>query len=170
MTAWERKELQKLAMNDEIDTLPSKTIVGRKRVKIIATILIVGALLVVSASMIGLIGFHYPDVVQDEPLRNPQKVVRVEGTNIHLESGAIVALDGLDTLEISNKLKQSAFEIDIEGTNKEPVAIWARQDGWVCGTPWAQPIRIPLIRDTTYKNRRELIAVGSYQNAKNLDP
>ncbi len=130
--------------------------------KIVATILIVVALLVVTASVIGLIGFHYPDVVQDEPLRNPQKVVRVEGTNIYLESGAIVALDGINTLEISNKLRQSAFEIDVEGTNKEPVAIWARQDGWVCGTPWAQPIRIPLIRDTTYKNRRELIAVGSY--------
>jgi len=31
-----------------------------------------------------------------------------------------------------------------------------------CGTPWAQPISITLIRDTTYKNRRELIAIGSY--------
>ena len=50
-------------------------------------------LIVVLGSMIGLVGFHYPYVTQDEPLRDPQKVLRVEGTNIFLESGAAIALD-----------------------------------------------------------------------------
>jgi hypothetical protein len=130
--------------------------------KITATILIVAVLLILCASMIGMVGFHYPHVIQDEPLQHPQNVLRVEGTNIVLESGAMIALDQVDASGISNKLKQSAFQVDIEGAKGGPVGIWARQDGWICGTPWAQPIRIPLIRDTTYKNRRELIAVGSY--------
>jgi hypothetical protein len=130
--------------------------------KITTAILVVAVLLIFCASMIGMVGFHYPHVIQDEPLQNPQKVLRVEGPNIFLESGAIIALDHVDASSISNKLDQSAFRVDIEGAKGGPLAIWARQDGWICGTPWAQPIRIPLIRDTIYKNRRELIAVGSY--------
>ena len=39
-------------------------------------------------------------------------------------------------------------------------AISARQDGWVCGTPWAQPIVIPIFPVVVYRNRRELVALG----------
>jgi len=123
---------------------------------IVVTVLVV----VVFGSMIGLVGFHYPSVIQDEPLRNPQKVLRVEGTNIFMEGGAVIALDQVYASGLCNKLKQSGVQIEVEGARGEPVAIFARQDGWVCGTPWAQPIRIPLIPDRIYKNRRELVAVG----------
>jgi hypothetical protein len=130
--------------------------------KLAATLLIAFVLLIACASVTGIVGFHYPHVIQDEPLHHPQKVTRVDGKNIILESGIVIALDGTQASDISNKLWQSAFKIDIEGSKTGPVAIWARQDGWICGTPWAQAIRIPLIGDTTYKNRRELIAVGDY--------
>jgi hypothetical protein len=131
-------------------------------VKTVATILSVAALLLVCALMMGMAGVHYPRIIRDEPLQHPQTVVRIEGTNLVLESGAIIAFDGIEAASISNKLQQSEFAVDIDGAQGEALAIWARQDGWVCGTPWAQPIRIPLIRDTTYKNRRQMIAVGSY--------
>jgi hypothetical protein len=126
------------------------------------TCLAIFALLVVGGAWIGLVGFHYPQVIQNEPLRNPQVVVRLDGTNIVLKSGAVIRVEDMSTQEISNKLSQSAFEIDVERGKYGTVGIIARQNGWVCGTPWAQPIRIPLIRDIVYKNRRELIAVGSY--------
>jgi hypothetical protein len=130
--------------------------------KITAYILIIALLLILCAASCGLVGFHYPTVIQDEPLRDPQKIARVEGTNLFLQNGSVIAIDWIKATEISNELRQSSFEVDLEGAKGEPVAIIARQDGWICGTPWAQPIRIPLIRDTVYKNRRELIAMGEY--------
>jgi len=130
---------------------------------LIAVVVVV--LLLECAWMIGLLGFHYPLVIQDEPLLHPQKVIGVQGTNLILESGAVLAIDTLEASDISNKLRQSRFEIDVDRTHGAAVAIWARQDGWVCGAPWAQPIRIPLIGDKTYRNRRQIIAVGAY-----LDP
>jgi hypothetical protein len=99
--------------------------------------------------------------LKDEPLNNPQKVVYIEGTNVTLESGKSVGINFFRDSDLSNVLAQSGFEIDLEPDGKM-VAVYARQDGWVCGTPWAQPIRIPLIEDTVYKNRRELVAVGVY--------
>jgi hypothetical protein len=124
--------------------------------------LAVVALLVIAAVGTGLVGFHYPKVVVDEPLQNPQKVTRIDGTNIFLQDGRVIAIGSADSLEISNRLSQSSFQIDLERTKGETAVIWARQNGWICGTSWAQPIRIPVIRDTVYKNRRQLIATGSY--------
>src|SRR4051812_43856517 len=123
----------------------------------VATVLIVGCL------MFGVIGFHYPKVIQNEPLHNPQKVVRIIGSDVVMQNGAVLRIDNMDASEISNKLSQSTFEVELDGgPNGEPVAVWARQKGWVCGTPWAQPIVIPLIRDTVYKNRRCVVASGRY--------
>ncbi len=133
--------------------------------KIASYVLAIGIVLVgllAVGSRFGLVGFHYPYVILNEPLRSPQKVLRVEGGNIILENGQVIALDERYASDINSKLIQSGFEIDIHGSKGEPVAIFARQNGWVCGTPWAQMIRIPLIRDTTYKNRRQLVAVGTY--------
>lgn len=127
------------------------------------------ALFIMASVGTGLVGFHYPKVVLDEPLCNPKAVVRIDGTNIFLHDGTGIAIDSLGALEISNKLSQSAFEVDVEGAKGETAAIWARQNGWICGTPWAQPIRIPLIGDTVYKNRRQLIAVGSFLSSSQLD-
>jgi hypothetical protein len=126
------------------------------------TCLAIVVLLAAGGSALGLVGFHYPRVVQNEPLRNPQTVVRLDGIDLGLQSGAIIRVEAMESLEISNKLSQSAFEIDVESGKDETVAIYARLNGWVCGTPWAQPIRIPLIRDTVYRNRRQLIGFGSY--------
>ena len=126
--------------------------------KIVAFILVV----IVIAFILGLVGFTYPRVVRDEPLHHPLRVVKIEGTNIVLESGRLIALEGMTAADITNKLQQSDFHVDVEPGHGGSVAIWARQTGWICGTPWAQPIRIPLVPVTVHKNRRKLIAVGSY--------
>jgi len=42
--------------------------------KIGAIILIGAVLLILCSSMIGMVGFHYPHVLQDEPLRIRKKV------------------------------------------------------------------------------------------------
>lgn len=119
------------------------------------------SILILASWATGLVGFHYPKVIQDEPLHQPLRVVRVEGTNLFLQNGDIIALYGLDASQINNMLSQTAFEIDVKNQNGDLV-IFARQNGWVCGTPWAQPLRVPLFEDTVYKNRRQLIAMGTY--------
>jgi hypothetical protein len=132
--------------------------------KVVIVIVCICGLLALAAVRMRIIGLHYPNVVQNEPLQNPQKVLRIDGTNIFLQNGAILAIDSEDPLELSNKLVQSNFEIDIEGPKEELVAIFARQNGWICGTPWAQPICIPLIKDKVYKNRRARIAIARYES------
>ena len=133
--------------------------------KFIIITLVAAGLLVFGGLRRGLVTFHYPNIIQNEPLKNPQKVVRLDGPDIILENGRMVRLDFMYVSEISNELSQAAFIIDLEGEKEGAVRIWGRQPGWICGTAWSQPIRIPLIRDTVYVNRRELIAVGAYVKA-----
>ena len=52
---------------------------------------------------------------------------------------------------------------DIRETGNGDVQVFGRTDGWICGTPWAQPIRIPVFRDTVYRNRKVLLAVGQIE-------
>jgi hypothetical protein len=131
-------------------------------VKYFLTFLVIAVLLAVGGASIGVVGFRYPKVIQNEPLKHPQKVVRVEGTDLVLQNGRTVRVEGIDHSEITNKLAQAAFEVDLEGGDEGAVSIWARQSGWICGTPWAQPIRLPLIPDRVYRNRKQLIALGSF--------
>ena len=146
------------------------------------------ALLLIGGTRIGVIGWHYPYVIEDEPLRNPQKVIRVDDFCIYMANGAVIRVAG-GALDNSNMLSQSRFEADvIPWANdfisderkfykslglslrpRQPVEIWARQDGKICRTPWAQPIRIPLIRDTVYKNRRQLVSVGEQYDGQPAD-
>ncbi len=129
--------------------------------KLAFTIVLAVAVLIGLGSMFGLVGVRYPRVITDEPLKHPQKVVRIEGTKLSLADGAVVTLEGVEEGNLSNILWQSEFTVDIDESTGGDVGVWARQNGWVCGTPWAQPIRIPLIRDTVYKNRRQMIALCS---------
>ena len=117
-------------------------------------------LLLVIATALGMVGFRYPYVVQDQPLNNPVKVLCVESNRLHLADSRVVEVDPHSKQDITNQLAQSDFMIDVEDGADDEVVIYARQNGWICGTPWAQPIRIPIFRDTVYRNRRELITVG----------
>ena len=138
----------------------------KTRVTLIAVILVVA--LFVIACVIGLIGFHYPHVIEDEPLKFPIKVVQIEGHDLVLEDGRRMALDDWteDRGTISEVLAQSDFQIDVEPLVGETYAVWARQDGWICGTPWAQPIRIPIFKDTVYCNRRQPVGIARGTDAE----
>jgi len=130
----------------------------------VALYILAGVLVLLAlGTAFGMVGFHYPKVIQNEPLQNPQKVTRIEGSNLILQSGAMVRIEDMDSFGMSNRLAQSQFEIELDGgSNGGPVTVWARQNGWICGTPWAQPIRIPVFLDTVYRNRKLIIATGNY--------
>ena len=118
-------------------------------------------LLLVIAAALGMVGFHYPHVVQDQPLNDPVAVLHVESNRLILADGRVIEADLDSEQDITNQLAQSDFMIDVERGQDGFVGIYARQDGWICGTPWAQPILIPVFRDTVYRNRRELITIGT---------
>lgn len=134
-------------------------------------LLILTALILLGGLLTGVVGFHYAGIIQNEPLKNPQKVLSIRGDEIVLQGGSVIRIDDADISQISNKLSQAAFEVDLEGGDHgNAVGIYGRQNGWVCGTPWAKPIRIPLIRDRVYKNRRQLITLGWYVEPETQTP
>jgi hypothetical protein len=127
-----------------------------------ALLLCGSVLLLAAAWAVGLVGFRYPHIVQRDPLRHPYKVAGLQGTNMVLADGRIIAFQASYPSGFSNALSQSEFEVDLDSRGTSGVAIYARHMTMICGTPWAQPILIPVIRDTVYKQHRELIALGTY--------
>ncbi|TWU04650.1 hypothetical protein [Stieleria varia] len=122
-----------------------------------------GALLL--AWMSGVVGFHYTRVVDDEPLQNPVEVIGVVENQLYLSDLRVIKLQTGSHEQLLEAITQSAYQVDIQGT--EPyVTLYARTNRWVCGTPWAQPIRIPLIPETVYRNRREMIGYGEFVEQK----
>lgn len=122
-------------------------------------------LLLVTASFTGLVGFRYPTVVEDEPLLAPSKVLFIDGDEIHLTDSRVIRIRSTSAQSLREAIAESDFSIDVSGCG-DLVVIYARQDGWICGTPWAQPICIPLIPETVYQNRRELLAIGELTKAE----
>lgn len=127
--------------------------------KQIAWATVAALLLLTFAWLMGIVGFHYPHVVEDEPLNAPIKVNGIEGHRLYLSDTRVVALRTASEETLRETLSESDFYVEIDGEGSL-VTIHARKDGWVCGTPWTQPIRIPLFSETVYRNRRELIGFG----------
>jgi len=127
--------------------------------KALAWTVAISPLVLAVASSAGIIGFRYPRVIENEPLNRPIKVTRVEGNYLFLSDSRIISIESAAEERLTEAIAESDFYVDVE-ESRPLVSIYARQDGWVCGTAWAQPIRVPLFPDTVYRNRRELIAVG----------
>lgn len=122
-----------------------------------------GCALIAMASHAGLIGFTYPRIIDTEPLLAPAVVVKVENTVVTLEDGTRIEIQGLTSEEIKEVLRESHQRLDIKtSANLEERLIYANRNGWVCGTPWATPLTLPLVPQTVYKNRREFVAFGIY--------
>ena len=121
---------------------------------VIPAIVLIGGVLSVP-----LVEFHYPRVVNNDPLISPVEVSHVEGNTI------ILADDRRFTVHLSDEpldqvVKNSGYQIDLESWGPE-TAIFVKRQGWICGTPWARRLfRIPLIPDDVPINHRQLIGIG----------
>jgi hypothetical protein len=120
---------------------------------------VIGFLLFVGNGL-GFIGFCYPHIIEDQPLEYPVKVSQIQGMRLVLEDGRCLEVQNNDGL--GDKLIQADYLIQVESYPDGEVFVHARQEGWICGRPWAQPIRIPLIPQTTYRNRIKVIASGKF--------
>lgn len=125
------------------------------------TLGMIAGLLLIGYS-IGFVGVRYPRIIENQPLLNPQQVAKISGSRIELQDGRI-----FEVLEdfAGEKWPISDVgihrQIDIEPDfGDDGFILYGNRDGWVCGTPWAKPIVIPIFGDDVYRNRREMIALA----------
>ena len=131
-----------------------------------AAILLLICVVLGLGAFMGLIGFHYPRVIENQPLSNPIAISNVEGLAVSLTDGRILELESYDYNGSENHLLAKGTMIEIEEISDGEVVIWGNKPGWICGTPWAQPIRIPLLADDVYRNRREMLSFATYAETK----
>ena len=124
---------------------------------ILSTVLL---LLLFAGYKVGLVGFHYLLLVQNEPLHHPIKVLKLDGNRLTLLNGQTLTIDPVDFTDVSTELNRSNDEVDLEINDKGQASIFARHAYGICGTPWAQPIHIPLFADVMNRNHRVQIATG----------
>lgn len=117
----------------------------------------------------GFVEFTYPHVVPNEPLLHPQKVAAIDGTNIVLESGEIIALwlahsseRSLEEIspDLSNQVSRSDFEVDVDPRKGERVEIYVRWPRKFRDS--VPPFTIPIIRETVGRKYRKPLAFGTY--------
>jgi len=108
-----------------------------------------------------IIGFHYPQVIETQPLNNPVTVVSLKGNVVTLQDGRTIALHDFESDDFAAVLKESNNRLDLETqSGGTEIDIYANRDGWICGTPWVCMIEIPIIPDPVYRNRRQFVGFG----------
>jgi len=128
--------------------------------------IIFGGLFVAVALILGIvtgfIGISYPVRVDNTALSSPIKVEQITGHQIELVDGRVITLsDAYTDQEWENRIAYSKNLVDLEGDAEGPeVWLYGDRELFICGTPWAQPIRIPIIPNRIPRNHRQLIAVG----------
>ena len=71
-----------------------------------------------------------------------------------LADGRVLIFKKVEGLE--QRIRNSGFRVDLENAGGETL-VYIKRRSFICGTPWAQFIRVPLIRDDVMMNRRELV-------------
>ena len=136
--------------------------------KTAAALLAVLVVVLALCAAAGFVEFTYLVVVPNQPLLHPQKVVEISRTNIVLESGRVLALSPPDSeplpeevfLEVSNQVRRSNYEIDVEPKKGHVLSIYVR---------WPKKYRdygplftIPIIRKTVPSSYRKRLTYGSF--------
>ncbi len=118
-------------------------------------------LFLVIASPLGIVQFHYPRGVENDPLLAPVKVRSVVGDTLVLEDGRTFEVSSFGFKSLKEMVEGSDFRVDLEYSSEMQDAwVFAKSRGWICGTPWQGLITIPLIADLVPINRREPIGLA----------
>lgn len=97
--------------------------------------------------------FHYLEIVENDPLVSPIRVVAVHENVLELEDGRrYELLEGADRL--TDLAADSDLCIDLEPPESAMPIVFVKHRQVICGTPWARPIRIPIIADRLPANTR----------------
>lgn len=118
---------------------------------------------------IGIVGLRYPRLINNNPLQAPIQVVAINGTKLDLADGRVVELESplLTSSEIQQSLQNSQMLVDVEAadpTFPHDVTLYVKQRQFICGTPWASVIRIPLFPDNIDANRKWVLGFGNIRS------
>lgn len=112
------------------------------------------ALLLVAPILYHATTFHYLEIVENDPLISPTRVVAVRGDIVELEDGRFYELlQGADRL--ADFAADPDLYIDLEPPESAMPTVFVKRRQVICGTPWARPIRIPIIADRLPANTRD---------------
>lgn len=139
------------------------------RVKIPTICLAALVLVIAICWAAGLVEFSYVHVVPNEPLHQPRKVQRLDGTNMVIEGGEIIGLrpkyssersDHEILSDISNLVSRSDFQVDVEQRGGGTLEVFVRRPSKF--RDCLPPVTLPLIRETVPRYRREAVAFGVF--------
>jgi hypothetical protein len=119
--------------------------------------------LLLATNFLGIVGFHYPRAVENDPLLAPVRVQAIDKERIVLEDGRVLRVVSPPLIELSEKLAGSDIRIDVEEYQPGRVQVFVSERGWICGTPWVRLIEIPLIPDDIPINRRVPLAFAKLE-------
>lgn len=112
------------------------------------------------ASLFGIVQFHYPRAVENDPLLAPVKVETILGETIVLEDGRSLHIDYFGSEPLEEVIEGSDYRVDIETESvgeHSMTTIYVKHRSWICGTSWVAFINIPLIPDDIPINHRKNI-------------
>ena len=123
----------------------------------------------------GIVGLHYPRPINNNPLQAPIHVIAINGNKLDLADGRVVELENpqLPTSEIQQLLQNSQMLVDVEATAPtfpHEVMISVKQRHFICGTPWARIISVPLFPDDVDANKKGLLGFGSIRSPHPIAP
>ena len=121
------------------------------------------AVLVLLCWQFRIVQIHYPKVIENNPLRSPRKVESISGRNFVLEDGRTFESQ-MSPDDLKEFIRESGFQLDIEHEAGDSYAVYYKHRGWLCGTPWAGLIAIPLIPDNVPINSRKLMTFAKAIN------
>ncbi|MGC4015604.1 MAG: hypothetical protein QM755_13950 [Luteolibacter sp.] len=106
----------------------------------------------------GLIRITYPKIVNNPVLSHPIQVTAVSGDQITLVDGRVLKVESMGP-ELTKAMSESRNEVELQPSPYEPgeYQIYGRKRRFICGTPWAGLINIPIIPCKIDGNERTLI-------------
>lgn len=107
--------------------------------------------------------FHYLEVVENDPLVAPVRVVSVREDLVELEDGRVFQLQGVHWL--GELAAGSELQIDLEPADAARATVFVKRRQTICGTPWARPISIPIIADKVPAYTREFAGYANLRKA-----
>ncbi len=109
------------------------------------------------ADVVGLIRFHYPRAVENDPLKSPVQVRSIDGDCLFLADGRELAVETFGDESLPQLLERVHFRVDVESSDGRQGELFIQERGWICGTPWVGVINIPLIPVSVPINHRRPI-------------
>jgi hypothetical protein len=119
-------------------------------------IVVYGALLAIVAFVLdgmGVLGFTFPRAIENDPLRKPLLVTSVTSNSFTLADGRSFLVI-YDQHNFFKAITNVGVRVDLDEMGEEEFTVYTAERGWICGTPWARMITIPLIPQSVPINHR----------------